>query len=38
LSGPSSTIDDVAAKTAAQKILEELAANANTFEDFRSKA
>jgi hypothetical protein len=30
LSGPSSTIDDVAAKSASQKILEELAGNATT--------
>jgi ribosomal protein L12E/L44/L45/RPP1/RPP2 len=33
-SGPASTIDDVAAKTAAQKILEEIALNAETVEEF----
>lgn len=32
--GPSSTIDDVAAKAASQKIIEELAADAETIEEF----
>lgn len=35
-SGPSSTLDDVAAKTAAQKLLEELVANAENLEDFQN--
>ncbi|MFO0355986.1 MAG: hypothetical protein ACK50A_03455 [Sphingobacteriaceae bacterium] len=35
-SGPSSTIDDVAAKSASQKILEELAANAESIEEFQT--
>jgi len=34
-SGPSSTIDDVAAKAASQKIIEELAADAVTIEEFQ---
>jgi hypothetical protein len=33
--GPSSTLDDVAAKAASQKILEELAANAETIEEWQ---
>jgi hypothetical protein len=36
-SGPSSTIDDVAAKTAAQKILEEIASDALTVEELQEK-
>lgn len=35
-SGPSSTIDDVAAKSASQKILEELASDATTLEEFQN--
>ena len=35
-SGPSSSIDDVAAKAASQKIFEELAANAETIEQFEA--
>ncbi|HSH67968.1 MAG TPA: hypothetical protein VLB84_19680 [Bacteroidia bacterium] len=35
-SGPSATIDDVAAKTASQKILEELAADATSLDEFQS--
>lgn len=35
-SGPSSTIDDVAAKTASQKILEELAADATSLDEFQN--
>jgi hypothetical protein len=36
-SGPSNTIDDVAAKTASQKLFEELAENAVTPEDFEKQ-